>query len=168
MIFVISDGREYGSHASYSDVLQLLETQRYPGESGRSGSAERLPLTARLRSIHLQGQGYSDILPKYAYATGGGQFTANFHATLLKMRTRRSLPRRETNTRWATDPKPTTDTSAYRSIEVLVHRKGLKVYAKDGYYPTPVGAVNSAGRRRSEVCEWLCELRALVARGSPE
>jgi hypothetical protein len=28
-------------------------------------------------------------------------------------------------------------TSAYRSIEVLVNRPGLKIYAKDGYYPAP-------------------------------
>ena len=31
----------------------------------------------------------------------------------------------------------TPTTTAYRSIEVLVNRPGLKIYAKDGYYPAP-------------------------------
>ena len=26
---------------------------------------------------------------------------------------------------------------AYRNIEVLVDKKGLNIYAKDGYYPVP-------------------------------
>ena len=34
-------------------------------------------------------------------------------------------------------PKPVTGASAYRSIEVQVHKKGLKVAAKDGYFAIP-------------------------------
>jgi hypothetical protein len=35
-----------------------------------------------------------------------------------------------------TPTRPKTPTSvAYRSIEVVVHRPGLKVFARDGYYP---------------------------------
>ena len=40
---------------------------------------------------------------------------------------------------YATRPKVPTS-SAYRSIEVVVHRSGLKIYAKDGYYPAPTVA----------------------------
>jgi hypothetical protein len=36
-------------------------------------------------------------------------------------------------------PKAVAGSSAYRSIEVLVHRKGLDVYSKAGYYPIPPG-----------------------------
>jgi ABC-type phosphate transport system substrate-binding protein len=40
-----------------------------------------------------------------------------------------------------TPAKPKTPTAAtYRSIEVLVNRPGLKIYAKDGYYPAPPAA----------------------------
>jgi hypothetical protein len=40
---------------------------------------------------------------------------------------------------YATRPKVPTS-SAYRNIEVIVHRPDLKIYAKDGYYPAPIAA----------------------------
>ena len=34
-------------------------------------------------------------------------------------------------------PQAVTGSSAYRNVEVIVHRKGLKVIARDGYYAVP-------------------------------
>ncbi|HXZ32433.1 MAG TPA: VWA domain-containing protein, partial [Terriglobales bacterium] len=70
IIFVISDGREYRSDASYSAVMQVLLSNSvmvYGVAVGSSG----IPGYRALEKLHIPGQGYSDILPRYANATGG-------------------------------------------------------------------------------------------------
>ena len=138
IIFVISDGREYGSKASYGDVLRLLLSNEIQVKAVAVESAA-LPLYNKLEKIHLPHEGYSNILPKYTSATGGGipytELSRNaieetYAEAMGEARNQYTLgytPRR--------GDKPVT--SAYRSIEVLVDRPGLKIYAKDGYYPAP-------------------------------
>ena len=61
-----------GSQASYSDVLKVLLDQR--NHRCTSIGRRRLRhsgLQARLEKLHLPRLGYSDILPRYATATGG-------------------------------------------------------------------------------------------------
>src|SRR5208282_5952493 len=67
IIFVISDGRELGSTASYADTLKVLLTQNITVYAvGVEGAA--IPIYDRLQRIHLPKTtklvGYSDILPK--------------------------------------------------------------------------------------------------------
>src|SRR5208337_188943 len=75
IIFIISDGREQGSTASYKDTLKVLLTQNITVYAvGVEGAA--IPVYDRLQRIHLPKtralMGYSVILPKYVSATGGG------------------------------------------------------------------------------------------------
>ena len=75
IIFIISDGRELNSTASYKDTLKVLLTQNITVYAiGVEGAA--IPIYDRLQRIHLpkttKELGYSDILPKYVNATGGG------------------------------------------------------------------------------------------------
>jgi VWFA-related protein len=137
VIFVISDGQELGSQSSYRDVLRILQSRNIEvkavvvdmGALPGFRQLERLP---RLRS-----QGYSDILPRYSHATGGGD--------VLKELTRNSIElayadiaseaRNQYTLGYAA--RPITGSSGYRSIDVHVDRKGLKVIAKDGFYLTP-------------------------------
>src|SRR6266581_7076393 len=70
VIFVISDGREYRSNASYQDVLKVLLTNNIMVYAiGVGGSA--IPGYNKLEKLHLPRFGYSDILPKYTNASGG-------------------------------------------------------------------------------------------------
>ena len=74
IIFVISDGREQGSVASYKDTLKVLLTQNITVYAvGVEGAA--IPVYDWLQRRHLPKttglMGYSDILPKYVNATGG-------------------------------------------------------------------------------------------------
>ena len=137
VIFVISDGRERGSRASYTDVLHVLQTQgilvkavvldmgALPGYK----QVEKLP--------HLFHQGYGDILPRYSNATGGGSvFTELSRNSIENAYSQITSEARNQYTLGYT-PQAVKGSSAYRSIEVLVHRKGLDVYAKAGYYPIP-------------------------------
>jgi hypothetical protein len=73
IIFVISDGREYGSKASYGDVKKVLLTNEIQVQAIVVGSAA-LPVYDKLERLHVPRQGYFDILPKYASATGGAQY----------------------------------------------------------------------------------------------
>ena len=70
IIFVVSNGREYGSRASYEQVLKVLLTQNIAVYAIGVDSAA-LPGYRELGKLHIPTQGYTDILPKYANATGG-------------------------------------------------------------------------------------------------
>ena len=137
VIFIVSDGRESGSHASYKDVLKVLLTNNV-SVYGVAVDAAAIKYYNKLAKIRLPRQGYSNILPKYASATGGeifNEFTS--HAPWSRLTAAR-WKSREASTRWCTTPAATESTS-YRRIEVRVSGYGpsLKVYAREGYYPAP-------------------------------
>ncbi len=135
VIFVISDGRELGSKASYRDVLKLLQTQdiQVKGVVVDSGA---LPLFRQIGKLHVPGQGYSDVLPRYASATGGGQVFPELSRNAIEEAYAEITSEARNQYTLGYTPK-TVSTKAYRNIEVLVDKKGLKIYAKDGYYPVP-------------------------------
>src|SRR5205085_12540809 len=77
--------------------------------------------------------GYSDILPKYANATGGEIFTG-FSRDAIETtyaRALRDAPNQYT-LGYLTHASPS---NTHREIEVRVARPDLKVTAKEGYYP---------------------------------
>jgi len=134
VIFVISDGREIGSTASYSDVLRLLLAQGIQVK-GVAVEGAALPLYGKLERLHLPREGYSNLLPKYASATGGGLYTELSRQAIEQTYAQiTSEARNQYTLGYSTRP---TASTAYRSIEIRVDRPGLKIYAKDGYYPTP-------------------------------
>jgi VWFA-related protein len=133
VIFVISNGRELGSKASYRDVLHLLETQGIQVKAVVVGSGA-LPLYRQLDKLHLKDQGYSNILPKYSSATGGGQVFSELSRNAMEEAYAQITSEARNQYTLGYIPKAVAGSSAYRSIEVLVDKKGLKIYAKDGYY----------------------------------
>ena len=134
VIFVISDGREMGSKASYSDVLKLLLAQGIQVK-GVAVEAAALPLYGKLEKLHLPHEGYGNLLPKYASATGGGQvYTELSRQAIEESYAQITSEARNQYTLGYTTRA--TASSAYRSIEVRVARPDLKIYARDGYYPT--------------------------------
>ena len=134
IIFVISDGREYGSDASYADTLKVLLSYGIQVYGvGVEGSA--IPGYNKLAKLHLPGYGYSDILPKYANATGGEIFT-EFSREAIAGAYARALgdARNQYTLGYVTRLTPS---SAHREIEVRVARPDVKVTAREGYYPLP-------------------------------
>ncbi len=138
IIFVISDGRESGSQASYGDVLRVLLSNEIQVKAV-AVEAAALPLYGRIERLHMPGQGYGNILPKYTSATGGGMPYSKLSRNAIEETYAEAMSEaRNQYTLGYTPVKPKTPTAAaYRSIEVVVERPGLKVYAKDGYYPAP-------------------------------
>jgi VWFA-related protein len=137
VIFVISDGRERGSQASYKDVLRLLETHGIQVKAVVLDQGA-LPLYKQVEKIHhVFNQGYADILPKYTNATGGGNiFTELTRNSIEEAYAQITSEARNQYTLGYT-PKAIGGSSAYRSLEVEVDKSGLNIYTKAGYYPVP-------------------------------
>ena len=134
VIFVISDGREYGSNASYADTLKILLSHGIQVYGvGVEGAA--IPGYNKLQKLHIPRFGYSDILPKYANATGGEIFT-EFSRDAIESAYARALgdARNQYTLGYITRLTPS---SSHREIEVRVARPDVKVTAREGYYPLP-------------------------------
>ncbi len=138
IIFVISDGREAGSTASYGDVLRVLLSNEIQVKAVAI-DAGALPVYGKLERFHMPGQAYGNILPKYTNATGGGMPYAKLSRNAIEGTYAEAMSEaRNQYTLGYIPAKPKTPSSApYRGIEVVVERPDLKVYAKDGYYPAP-------------------------------
>src|SRR5208283_2354429 len=136
IIFVISDGREYGSEASFRDVLKVLLSNEIQVKAVALDSGA-LPVYDKLERLHLPKQGYDEILPKYASATGGLPVYKELTQSSIEDSYAQAMGEaRSQYTLGYTPIAPKTPTAkAYHDIEVLVNRPGLKIYTKAGYYP---------------------------------
>jgi VWFA-related protein len=138
IIFIISDGREQGSVASYKDTLKVLLTQNITVYAvAVEGGA--IPIYDRLERVHLPkttwAMGYGDILPKYVSATGGGTvFNELSEATIEKAY---ASAIGEARYQYTLGYSPKSSIGGYREINVQVMRADVKVSAKAGYYPLP-------------------------------
>lgn len=134
IIFVVSNGREYGSRASYDQVLKVLLTQNIAVYAIGVDSAA-LPGYRELGKLHIPTQGYTDILPKYANATGGDVINEMSREAIESAYQQITLQARNQYTLGYNTTQ--TPSSKYREIEVRVKRPGLLISAKHGYYPLP-------------------------------
>jgi VWFA-related protein len=142
IIFVISNGREYGSKASYSDVLKVLLTNGIVVYGLEVGSA-RIPGYGSLQKLHVPRFGTGDILPKYASASGGEVFSEFSTQDIGDVYARAMGDARNQYTLGYVSRAART--GSYREIEVRVDRPDcsdyappcVRTYAKAGYYPTP-------------------------------
>jgi VWFA-related protein len=139
MIFIISDGKEQGSNTSYADVLKLL-LSREIAVYAIGVDAAGIPGYNTISKLHLPYTGYGNILPKYVSATGGEYFAEfkrkSIEDTYSKLT---EVARNQYTLGYTTRATPA---SNYRTIEVRVKRPGLRVFAKDGYYPLPPQRAN--------------------------
>ncbi len=134
ILFVISDGRESGSSASYAEVLKVLQTRSISVYGIGVGTAA-IPGYSQLERIHIPGTGYGNLLPKYASATGGQVYNEFTQDAIEQTYARVTEEARNQYTLGYTTRA--TPSSSHRTIEVRVDRPGLKVFAREGYYPLP-------------------------------
>ena len=136
VIFIVSDDRETGSRASYKDVLKVLLTNNV-SVYGVAVDMSAVPIYDKLAKIRLPTQGYNNLMPKYASATGGEIFR-EFTKESLESAYGSAMEEARSQYTLVYNTSATASTS-YRKIEVRVSGYGpsLKVYARDGYYPAP-------------------------------
>ena len=134
IIYVISDGKEYGSKATYKDVLQYLERNQIAvygtlvGDSARWGEGY-------LSRFHLPFTMYDNRLVSYVLQTGGSlDSEKNLNGIETSYRTIAEEARNQYTLGYYTH-EPAFD-GKFRSIDVRVGRPGLDVVAKKGYYPS--------------------------------
>ncbi len=136
VIFIISDGRESRSNASYRDTLRILLSNGIM-VYGVAVEGSAIPGYGQLQKLHVplltSRVGYSDILPKYTYATGGELFSG-FSRDAIETTYASALgeARNQYTLGYVTHATPS---NTHREIEVKIARPDLKVTAKEGYYP---------------------------------
>ena len=134
IIFVISDGQELGSRASFAQVLKVLLTDEIAVYAIGVDSAA-MPLYDKIEKARIPGFGYSNILPRYTNATGGDVLNEFSKESIESAYQRITMEARNQYTLGYNTPQQLS--SNYREIEVRVRRPGLEVFAKHGYYPLP-------------------------------
>jgi len=144
VIFIITDGREFRSDAKYDSVLQVLLSNDIMVYGVGVGSSA-LPVYRTLSRLHIPGQGYSDMLPKYVNATAGEMLSENSRSEIEDVYQRLIGDARNQYTLgYITRAAPMS--TARREIEVRVSRPGchssdvrpcINVFAKEWYYPLP-------------------------------
>jgi VWFA-related protein len=143
IVYVISDGKEYGSTAKFAQVVKYLNTNKIAVFGTLVGDSA-LPVTGFLDRMHLPLQMRDNILPAYANATGG-----NFDGEFRQKGIETSFAKiaEEVRTQYTVGyytHQPFID-GKYRTLEVKVLRPNLTVIAKKGYYPTAGDQPPTAG-----------------------
>ncbi|HTH52395.1 MAG TPA: VWA domain-containing protein [Edaphobacter sp.] len=134
VIYVISDGKEYGSQAKTKDVIRFLQQNKIAVYGTLVGDSS-LPVMGFLDKIHLPLTMRDNVLPLYTSATGGSLdaefrqrgIEESFQQIFTQVRTQYVIG-------YYTH-EPFID-GKYRTIDVRVQRPNLTVIAKKGYYPT--------------------------------
>jgi VWFA-related protein len=136
VIFIVSDGREMGSRASYAGVLHLLQSRDIQVRAVVVDSGA-LPVFRQLEKFHLPDQGRTNNLAKFVRATCGADPLPELSRNAIEDAYAQITSEARNQYTLGYSPQPVTGASAYRDIDVRVDRKGLKVAAKDGYYAIP-------------------------------
>jgi VWFA-related protein len=134
VIYVVSDGKEYGSKAKFNDVVHYLNANKIAVFGTLVGDSS-LPVVGFLDRMHLPLMMRDNYLPAYASATGGF-----FMGEFLRKGIETSFARiaEEVRTQYTVGyytHEPFID-GKYRQVEVKVLRPNLTVIAKKGYWPT--------------------------------
>lgn len=133
IVYVISDGKEYGSKAKEKDVIKYLQTNNIEVYATLVGDSA-LPGMGFLDRIHLPYTMREDVLPRYAAATGG-QCDPEFRPKGIEESFAKLTEQVRTQyTLGYYSSEPALD-GKFRNIEVRVLRPSLDVIAKKGYYP---------------------------------
>jgi VWFA-related protein len=134
IIYVISDGKEYGSKATAREVIRYLQTNKIAvyatgvGDSARWGEGY-------VSRFHLPFTMYDNILYKYTLATGGTLDSERNLNGIEKSYAKIAEEARTQYTLGYLSHQPFID-GKFRKIDVRVARPGLEVVAKTGYYPS--------------------------------
>jgi len=134
IIYVISDGKENGSKATYKEVLRYLETNKIAvygtlvGDSARWGEGY-------VSRFHLPFSMYDNILARYILATGGEPDSERGTNGIEKSYAKIAEEARNQYTLGYYSHQPVID-GKFRKIEVRLERSGVEVVAKQGYYPS--------------------------------
>jgi VWFA-related protein len=135
IIFVISDGKEYGSKASWKEVVRYLQTNKIAvfgtlvGDTARWGGEW-------VDRIHISFTGvYDNILYRYTAETGGDYYAEGSVNGIERSYAKIAEEARDQYTLGYLTSESFYD-DKFRPIDVRVDRPNVTVIAKRGYYPS--------------------------------
>jgi VWFA-related protein len=134
VIYVISDGKEYGSTAKYRDVLRYLQRNQI-GVYGTLVGDSSLPVIGFMDKIHIPLTMRDNLLHTYVVDTGG-DYDAEFRQKGIE--TSFAKIAEEVRAQYTVGyytHEPFID-GKFRTTEVRVLKPNLQVFAKKGYFPT--------------------------------
>jgi VWFA-related protein len=134
VIYVISDGKEYGSTAKYKDVVKYLQMHEIAVYGTLVGDSS-LPVIGFFDRVHLPLTMRDNILPAYALATGG-EFDAEFRTGAMEKSFAKIAEQVRTQYMLGYYTHEPFIDGKYRKLEVKVLRPNLQVIAKAGYWPS--------------------------------
>jgi len=134
IVYVISDGKEYGSKATLREVIRYLQTNKIAVFATGVGTSA-LWGEGYVSRIHLPFTMYDNILYKYTAATGGDFDSERSMNGIEKSYAKIAEEARTQYTLGYLSHESIYD-GKYRSIDVRVDRPGVDVKAKAGYYPS--------------------------------
>jgi VWFA-related protein len=133
IVYVISDGKEYGSKATIREVLRYLQTNETAVYGTLVGTSANWG-EGYVSRLHLPFTMYDNVLYKYTYATGGTLDAERNVNGIENSYAKIAEEARDQYTLVYATKEPMID-GKYRHIVVNVERPGLEVFCKDGYYP---------------------------------
>ncbi len=134
VIYVISDGKEYGSKATAKEVIRYLQTNKIAVYATAVGASAQWG-EGFVSRFHLPFEMYDNILFKYTYATGGDMESERGVNGIEQSYSKIAEEARTQYTLGYLSHQSVYD-DRYRSIEVTVDRPNLDVINKKGYYPS--------------------------------
>jgi VWFA-related protein len=134
IVYVISDGKEYGSKATQKEVIRYLQRNNVTVFATLVGDSS-IPGIGFLDRIHIPLSMRDDVLPKYTTATGGG-FDPEFRPKGIEESFQRLADevRAQYMVGYYTHQPLLADT--FHKTEIRILRPGLTIIAPDGYYPS--------------------------------
>ena len=134
VIYVISNGNEYGSKTTGKQLVKYLQTNGIEVDGSLVGIQTAIPIIGMLDRIHLPMQMRDNVLTPLANATGGN-VDAEFRASSLEKGF--AMVASEARNRYIVtwnSPEPFFDGKS-RTLNITVLRPGLTVIAPQVYYP---------------------------------
>ncbi|MEG9434428.1 VWA domain-containing protein, partial [Terriglobus sp. ADX1] len=143
IIYVVSDGKEYGSKVKFKDVVQFLQTNKISIYSTVVGDSAT-PYVGWLDKFHIPYTMRENVLPQYAAATGGEAVSQWSRKGIEESFGKVAEDVRLQYTVGYYSHEPITD-GKFRTVEVRVTRPDLNIIAKKGYYPTAENMMRTGG-----------------------
>ena len=134
VIYVISDGKEYGSRASWKEVVRYLQTNNISVYATLVGDSA-VPGEQWIERFHLPFTMYDNILYKYTASTGGDMYAEGGVNNIEKSYQKIAGEARNQYTLVYLSHESVYD-GKYRNVEVRVDRPNVVVSAPPGYYPS--------------------------------
>jgi VWFA-related protein len=134
ILYVISDGHEYGSKATIKEVIRYLQANNIAVYGTLVGTSANWG-EGRISRIHLPFTMYDNVLYKYIAATGGQADSERNLNGIEKSYAEMAKDARNQYELIYASHESSLD-SKFRKIDVIVNRPDLSVTAKLGYYPS--------------------------------